>query len=185
MRAFLDTLYRVALWLAALCLVVIAVMVGLQLLGRIADGTLKLFGFSAYGFVILSLNEIGANLFAASGFLALAGTLRAGAHIRVTMLLTSLSERARRWVEVWALGFALVLSAFMTWHIGFFAYFSFVIHEVSPGVIPVPLAIPQMVMTAGVLVLTIALADELATVVRGGRPSFRSAEDSLSLGKEG
>lgn len=184
MRSFLDILYRAALWLAALCLAVIAVMVGLQLAGRLVDGAMKLAGLEPYGFVILSLAEIAANLLAAASFLALAGTLRAGAHIRVTMVLGALSERARRWVEVWAFGFAFALSSFMTWNIASFAYYSFLFREVSPGLIPVPLAIPQTAMAIGVFILTVALADEFVAALKSGRPSFRAAEESFSLGKE-
>jgi hypothetical protein len=58
-------------------------------------------------------------------------------------------------------------------------------HEVSNGVIRVPLAYPQATMALGALMLTVALLDELFIVVRRGRPSFRTAEDAITLGKEG
>jgi TRAP-type C4-dicarboxylate transport system permease small subunit len=185
MRALLDAIYRVALWLAALCLVAIALMVGLQLAGRLVDGAMRLAGFLPYGFVILSLAEIAANLLAAASFLALAATLKAGAHIRVTMVLSAFDQTARRWLEVWALAFAALAAAYMAWSIGRFAYFSFVFDEISPGVIPVPLAIPQVAMAVGLGVLTIAIVGELCTVAMGRPPSFRAAEDALTLGKEG
>ena len=70
-------------------------MVGMQLAGRIVDGTLALVGLPRTEFNILSLNEIGGYLLAAATFLALAGTLKSGAHIRVTMVLGMLNERAR------------------------------------------------------------------------------------------
>src|SRR5688500_6122809 len=124
MRAALDSLYRFALWLSALCLAGIVLIVGLQLLGRIVDGALNLMGVPVYGFVILSMAEIAGYLLAAASFLALAGTLKAGAHIRVTMFLGGLSDGARRWAELWTLGFAAVFSGYMTWHIAVFAYFS-------------------------------------------------------------
>jgi TRAP-type C4-dicarboxylate transport system permease small subunit len=185
MRGFLDGLYRAALWMAALCLAAIGLMVGLQLAGRLIDGAMRLAGFVPYGFVILSLAEIAANLLAAASFLALAATLKRGAHIRVTMLLTHLDARQRRWAEAWALTAATGFSAYMTWSIGRFTYFSYVFNEVSPGVIPVPLAIPQAAMTVGVFILTIALVDELVMVLRGQPPSFRTAEEALTLGQEG
>lgn len=184
MRRLLDNLYRVALWLSALCLVVIALMVGVQLAARIVDGAMKLAGLNPYGLVILSLAEIGANLLAAASFLALAGTLKAGAHIRVTMLLSAVGDKTRVWFEVFAFGFAALLAAYVTWNIGSFAYYSLIFHEVSPGLIPVPLAIPQIAMAAGALILTVSLIDEWVTVVRRGRPSFRQSEESFSLGKE-
>ena len=96
MRRFLDNLYRTALWASALCLATIALLVGAQLAGRLLDGTLALLHLPRTDFVILSLAEICGYLLAAASFLALAGTLKAGVHIRVTMLLGGLSERARR-----------------------------------------------------------------------------------------
>ena len=105
--------------------------------------------------------------------------------IRVTMVLSALSETTRRWVEAWALAFTLIVAAYATWSIGRFAYFSFLFHEVSPGVIPVPLGIPQAAMALGLAVLTIALLDELLGVLAGRLPSFRSSEDAVTLGKEG
>jgi TRAP-type C4-dicarboxylate transport system permease small subunit len=184
-RWFLDTLYRVALWASALCLVVIALMVGVQLSARLLDGTLALLHLPRTDFVILSLDEIGGYLLAAASFFALGGTLKAGAHIRVTLVLSALGERVRRYIELWAFGFAAAASAYMTGHLANFAWISLRFHEVSPGVIRVPLVYPQAAMAIGALILTIALVDELFIVVSRGRPSFRAAEDAITLGKEG
>jgi TRAP-type C4-dicarboxylate transport system permease small subunit len=185
MRLFLDRLYRLALWLSALCLVAIALLVGAQLAGRIVDGALKLIGIEPYGFVILSLSEFAGYLLAAASFLALAGTLKAGAHIRVTMLLSALSETPRRHVELLAFGATAIFSAYMTWNIGRFAWVSWRFNEVSPGLVPVPLAIPQAAMTVGIAIMTIAIVDEFVTILTRGRPSFRASEDAITLGKEG
>jgi TRAP-type C4-dicarboxylate transport system permease small subunit len=155
MRKFLDALFQAALWMAALCLVAIALMVGLQLAGRIVDGLLKLAGLPAIGIVVLSLAEIAGYLLAAASFLALAGTLKSGAHIRVT------------------------------WQLALFAFVSWQFHEVSHGVIRVPLAWPQAVMAIGALVFTVALIDEFFIVLKQGRPTFRTTEDAITLGKEG
>ena len=185
MRRALDTLYRAALWVSAFCLVSIALMVGVQLSARLLDGALGLLHLPRTDFVILSLNEIGGYLLAAASFLALGGTLKAGAHIRVTLVLATLSERARRYAELWAFGFAATVAAYMTVHLTHFAWISFRFHEVSPGVIRVPLVYPQVTMALGALILTVALVDELFIVASRGRPTFRAAEDAITLGKEG
>jgi TRAP-type C4-dicarboxylate transport system permease small subunit len=185
MRTFLDGLYRLALWLSALCLVAIGVMVGLQLAGRLIDGTLKLIGLEPFGIVILSLAEISGYLRAAASFFALAPTLKSGAHIRVTMLLAAFSERMRRKLELWAFGASAAFAGYMTWQLTLFAWVSYQFREVSPGVIRVPLVYPQAAMAVGALVLTIALIDEFAIVLKRGRPTFRAAEDAITLGKEG
>jgi len=185
MRNTLDHLYRAALWASALCLVGIALIVGVQLAGRLLDGTLALAGLPRTDFVILSLNEICGYLLAGASFLALAGTLKAGAHIRVTLVLGMFSERTRRYIEIWAFGFAAAASGYMTYQLVNFAWVSLRFHEVSNGVIKVPLAYPQAAMALGALMLTVALIDELVVVVRDGRPTFRKAEDAITLGKEG
>lgn len=185
MRRALDLLYDAALRASALCLVAIALLVGAQLAGRLLDGTLALVGLPRTDFVILSLNEICGYLLAAASFLALAGTLKAGAHIRVTMALNAFSEATRRIIEIWAFGFAAAASGYMAWNLGSFAWVSFVFNEVSSGVIRVPVAIPQAAMAVGAFLLTVALVDELVTVITRGRPSFRAAEEAITLGKEG
>jgi TRAP-type mannitol/chloroaromatic compound transport system permease small subunit len=185
MRRALDILYDVTLKLSALCLVAIALTVGVQLAGRMLDGTLALLGLPRTDFVILSLDEICGYLLAGASFLALAGTLKSGAHIRVTLVLGMFGEHARRYIEIWAFGFAAAASGYMTYQLVNFAWVSLRFHEVSNGVIRVPLALPQAAMALGALMLTVALIDELVIVLRGGWPTFRKAEDAITLGKEG
>lgn len=183
MRAALDKLYSAALWLSAACLVTIALLVGAQLGGRLIDGTLRLLGMEPVGIVILSLAEFAGSLLAAASFLALAATLKAGAHIRITMLLQALPQRVRHAFELWAFGASAVFSGYIAFQLSRFAWVSFLFDEVSPGVVRFPLAVPQVAMAIGAIVLTIALIDEFLTVLRRGGPSFQSAEDAITLGK--
>jgi len=103
----------------------------------------------------------------------------------VTMVLAAVSERTRYFVELWAFGFAAACAAYMSGHLANFAWVSFLFHEVSAGVIRVPLVYPQTAMAVGSLILTAALVDEFFIVVSRGRPTFRAAEDAITLGKEG
>ena len=185
MRKSLDALYLAALWLSALCMVAIALLVGAQIVGRLVDNALVLMGYRRYGFIILSLSEICGFLLGASSFLALAGTLKAGAHIRVTLILQFFPESARRWIEVLALSFASAAALYLAWFLGRLAWDSWRFGEVSVGLQPIPLVWPQAAMVLGAAVLAIAFLDELALVARGGRPTFRAAEDAIALGKEG
>lgn len=183
MRTVLDKLYAAALWLSAACLVTIALLISAQLGGRLIDGGLRLLGVEPVGIVILSLAEYSGSLLAAASFLALAGTLKAGAHIRITMLLQALPGRARHAFELWAFGASAVFSGFIAWQLARFAWVSFLFDEVSPGVVRFPLALPQAAMAAGAIILTVALIDEFLIVLRRGGPSFRAAEDAITLGK--
>jgi TRAP-type C4-dicarboxylate transport system permease small subunit len=185
MRFFLDILYRISLYLSATCLIAIAALVGAQLAGRLLDGALKLMGLPVFGLVVLSLAEICGYLLAAASFLALAPTLKAGAHIRVTMVLTALSEGRRRYVEMGAFAASAAGAGYLTYQLAQFAWVSFLFNEVSAGVVRVPLGYPQAAMAAGALILTIALIDEAWMVATRGRPTFRTTEESITLGQEG
>jgi TRAP-type C4-dicarboxylate transport system permease small subunit len=185
MRAALDRLYWVSGWLAALCLAIIALMVGAQLIGRIADGLMRLAGVPVYGFLVEGLAEIAGYLLVSSSLLALAPTLKAGTHIRITMLLGALGARARWLFELGAFTTALAFSAYMTWRLVLLTIDSWRFNEVSHGLVPLPLAYPQMAMSVGLAIFTVALMDELITVARDGKPSFTASEDAITLGKEG
>ena len=91
----------------------------------------------------------------------------------------------RRVAEVWAFGFAATAAGYMTWQFASFAYVSLRFHEVSTGVVRVPLAYPQAVMALGAGILTVALIDELVLVFTRGRPSFRAAEEAIWGGEGG
>lgn len=185
MRKMLDWLYTAAGWLAAACLAFIAAMVAAQLLGRIADGTLKLLGQKPYGFIVYGLDEIAGYLLAVSSLLALAATLKGGVHIRVTMMLGAVGEGPRKLLEIIAFLASIAASVYLTHRLVLNAYDSWKFHEVSHGLVPVPLAWPQAAMALGAVIFTIALIDELLIVITQGRPSFRATEDAVTLGKEG
>jgi TRAP-type C4-dicarboxylate transport system permease small subunit len=184
MRRALDRLYAAALWASALCLAAIAGLVGLQLAARLIDGAFALIHLPRTDFVILSLAEICGYLLAAASFLALAGTLKSGTHIRVTMVLHALGAY-RRFAELWAFGVATLVSAYITWNLTYFAFVSWQFNEISTGIIRVPLCYPQAAMALGAAILTVALADECILVWQTGRASFQQAEDAITLGKEG
>jgi TRAP-type C4-dicarboxylate transport system permease small subunit len=184
MRRTLDFLYIAGLWLSAGCLLLIAVLVGLQVGARLLDLLLRAAGFARSGFVILSLSEIAGYLLAAASFLALAATLKSGVQIRVTMLVNNVPPRARMLLEAGALLFAALATAYATWHLGIYAHTSFVFNDVSPGLVRVPLFYPQAAMVVGAALLTIAFIDEFVITLRTGRTSFSAAEDAISTGTE-
>lgn len=185
MRRILDRFYAATLWLAALCLLAIAGLVGVQVGARILDKLLILAGAAPTGLVILSLTEFAGYLLVAGSFLGLAATLKAGVHIRVSMFLGLLPEGARKIVEMGILAFATLASSWGAWQISRLAYDSWRFNELSPGLVPMPLWWPQAAMAFGAVALVVALLDELTITARSGRPSFRTTEDAIALGKEG
>ncbi|MBA5777827.1 TRAP transporter small permease [Stappia sp. F7233] len=181
MRLLLNRLYAVAEILAASCLVAIALLVLAQVLGRLADGFLKLAGADPVGFLVPSLAEIAGFLLVGASFMALASTLRHAVHIRVSLAIANAPAGLRRLMEtlVLLLGFGLV--AYFTWFAAALAYDSYLYNEVSFGIIPIPLCIPQAVMALGLGVFALSLLDDLIVQLSGGTPSYVAAEAARGL----
>lgn len=185
MRSFLDAIYRIALWLAAICLVMIAVLVLLQVLGRIADRLLLWTGADALGLAVPSLAEIGGFLFVAASCLAFAPTLRAGTHVRVNLIAGNVGEGAARVLDSLMLVGAAIIACFAAWHTFWMAVDAWNSASVSYGTIPVPLWIPQALMALGFVVLAVAVLDEFAAALRGITPAFRVAESARDVTEGG
>jgi TRAP-type C4-dicarboxylate transport system permease small subunit len=163
-------------------MVVIALMVLVQIIARVLDRVLVLSGMTPLGFTVPSLSTFGGMLFVAAATLALPATLRAGGHVRVTLLTGKGGPLLRRMQAGGVLLAALGLAAFATWHSGVQALDSFRFNSVAFGMIRVPLWIPQGVMTAGFALLALALLDELQAIIRNQTPAYERAEANRSEG---
>jgi TRAP-type C4-dicarboxylate transport system permease small subunit len=165
MRTVLDWLYRGSGVLAGCFLVGIALMTLAQIGGRLL------------GFAARSFDDFAGFAMAASFFLGLAWTLRSGEHIRVTMLVERLHGSKRRAAEVLCLGLSLALCAYFAWYAIDMTWTSYQLGDNSQGLVAVPLWIPQLGMALGVLLLAIALADDLLARLSGGITSYEAAEE--------
>lgn len=164
MRKLLDTVYDSAAALAALFLVGVLLMVLLAIVGRQIN--LYVPGTDAYA----------GYLMAASGFLALAHTLKHGDHIRVTLVLGALPAHWKRRLELWALAFASAVAAMFAFYSCKLAWQSHVFNDVSTASDATPLWIPQIAMALGTVVLAIAFVDELVLEARGLRVTAGAIE---------
>jgi TRAP-type C4-dicarboxylate transport system permease small subunit len=164
LRSALDRLYRASGVLAGFFLVCIAVMTLAQIGGRLL------------GIAARSYDDFAGFAMAASFFLGLAWTMRCGEHIRVSLLLHQLKGGARRAMEVICLAVSLFLCGYFAYYTVDMTWTSYQLNDISQGLVGVPLWIPQLAMALGLVVLTIALADDLLLSLRGGSPSYEVAE---------
>ena len=164
MRRVLDALYDGAAWLAALFMIGLLVMVLLSIAGRQLHFHLP--GTDAYA----------GYLMAASGFLALAHTLKRREHIRVSVLIERLHGRARHALEVWALAAAAVLAGLGAYYGVRLAWQSRVYNDISTSSDATPLWIPQVSMAVGMVILLVAFLDELVLELRGRRDESAPVE---------
>ncbi|MFQ5774222.1 MAG: TRAP transporter small permease [Kiloniellaceae bacterium] len=184
MRKSLDLLYQGSGALAALFLVAICGVVLLQVGANLIDKVVGWAGGEPPGLLVPSYAEFTGFFLAASSFLALAYTLRAGGHIRVSLFIQNLSGRRRRGMELWCLLMAGLLCGYFTVFLIRLVLESLEFGDLSPGMVPVPLWIPQTAMALGLIVLTIALIDEFVRVLRGGRPSYEGKGEALLVAHE-
>ncbi|MCL1628294.1 MULTISPECIES: TRAP transporter small permease [Roseinatronobacter] len=182
LRRVLDHIYNAALGAACLAMIAIAVLVFVQIIGRIIDRALILSGVDPLGLAIPSLSDFGGFLFVAAATLALPATLRAAGHVRVTLALALFGPRAGRVLTLAVLVIALGLAGFAAWHSGVQMWDSLSFNTVSFGMVKVPLWIPQAVMTTGFALLALAVLDELMIALQGQSPAFRLAETKRSEG---
>lgn len=166
MRRVLDRLYAASGALAAVCLASIAVVM-------LAQAAMR-----EMGMLLRGADDIVAWLCAASAFLALGYTFRAGELVRVGLVIERLPPRARRHVETACLGAAALFVGYMTYAVVRFVYESWRFEEVAQGLIQLPIWIPQMSLVIGAIVLLVAVLDELWAHLAAGKTAYQAAEDA-------
>lgn len=169
----LNWIFHIAGVLSAVLLAAIAALTFIQIVGR------------TFGYLVSTGTEFAGFCMAASIFLALAWTLRSGGHIRVGLVLQALPPGARRLVEIWCLAAAALAVGLFAYSAAMMTWDSYRFGDVSVGLLPVPLWIPQTAMAAGALLFEIALLEQLALVLSGREPTYRAFEDKESRAARG
>jgi TRAP-type C4-dicarboxylate transport system permease small subunit len=164
MRKLLDGIYNSAAALAALFLVGLLVMVLLSIVSR------------QLNFHVPGTDAYAGYLMAASGFLALAHTLKRGEHIRVTLVINALHGKAKKAMEIWALALATLLALLFAFYSCKLAWQSRAFNDISTGSDATPLWMPQLAMAFGAVILVIAFIDELVLEIQGRRVTAVSGE---------
>jgi TRAP-type C4-dicarboxylate transport system permease small subunit len=155
----LDVFFRLCALAAVVLMVVgIAGVMIAQVIGR------------ELGLALPGGDDIVAFSTAASAFLGLAHTFRNGEMIRVGLLLGVASPRTRDALNAFCLTVGVVVTGYIAWHAAAMVVETYEIGEMAPGLLRIPLWLPQAAMALGVLALCLALAEDLLRVLRRERP---------------
>lgn len=154
-RKALDILYIGSGALASLLIAGICLLVCTQVLFNL----ITRFGGLGVNLTIPSYADFAGYLLATSSFLALAYTLTQGGHIRVNLVLSRLPTRVRWIAEIFSLCLCAVVSAYVTFYMGKLCIESYEFGDLSPGIIAIPIWIPQCFVLAGMIIFTVALID--------------------------
>lgn len=141
-------------------------LAALSLLG-IAILILSQIGLRLMGSQIPSADDFAAWGLSASIFLALPAALARGDHIRVTSLRQLMPDRLGHFADILAAGFATVMMGWVAWAIFGYVQESWTYHEVSQGVIAVPLWVPQMPMALGSVLFALAFGERTVRLILG------------------
>ena len=167
-RIFLDRLYLFTGYLAGLFIIAILVLMMLLSAGR------------PLGLNIPAGDDFVAWCMAATAFLGLAHTFRHGEMIRVGLLIDNFQGRTRWAFEIGSLLLGLAFIGFFSWHAVSMTYDSWRFNDMAQGVLAIPLWIPQLGYSGGLVVLLIAFVDELTHVLRGNNPRYEKPKPATA-----
>ena len=156
LRVGLDLLYRLAEFIAALCMIAILALIVLQMLARWSSE------------VFPGAPEYAAYFMAAASFMGFGAALNRGAHIRVSLLLNAVGPKMKRYVDIWCFAVASATMWYFVWHARQFVYWSWKFNDISQAQDKTALWIPQSVMIIGGALLAIALTDNLVNLIFKG-----------------
>jgi TRAP-type C4-dicarboxylate transport system permease small subunit len=160
LRRCLDWLYLTTGWLAGLFLILIFLLM------------MALTGGRPVGMNVPGGDDFVSFCMVAMAFLGLAHTLRSGEMIRLGLVIDLLSDRARHIAELIVLVIGTAFVGYFTWAVVRLTYDSWRFNEMAQGVVAVPLWIPQLGFSLGLIVYLIVHVDELIHVLRGGAPRY-------------
>jgi len=179
LRGALNCLYKASGAAAALFIVGIVALVISQVSLNLVDKIFSSFAGRGLGLTIPSYSEFTGFFLAAASFLALAYTLRAGGHIRVTLLTRRFSRQGQRLVEGFALASGAMMACYATFYMIFLIAESIEFNDMTSGMVAIPLWIPQLPIVLGLAILTLALVDDLLALIWNKSPSYEGKNESL------
>jgi TRAP-type C4-dicarboxylate transport system permease small subunit len=145
----IDRLSRLDGWLGAGCLVTLTALMLAEVLLRALSNV-----FPWVPADIPVAWEYSSYLMAATFTFGAAMTLRAGGHIRVTLVLARVSPATRRWMETVLAVLGVGFCGYLAWAMAYFTWRSFESGQtsVSSGTL---MWIPQIFVTFGIVLLTV------------------------------
>lgn len=176
LRILLEKFYLLCGVFAGVFIVGITALVMVQVAANAIDRVAQMITGTAIGLMVPSYAEFTGFFLVGASFLALPYAFHHGAHIRVGLVLGRLSAGPTRVMNSVCLLVALGLSGFAAWYAVQLMLDSLEFGDMSSGLVPVPLWVPQAGMALGLIGLAIAVLDDLIVVLAGKTPAFDAIE---------
>ncbi len=163
-KRLLDKLYAAGMVIAAASMCLICLLIVAQIVGR------------WFGVIIPSAEDFTGYLLVSCLFYGLAYSFRHNAHIRVLLVLDQFNKHRLK-AEFFSLSVLLALTAYFTYALALFTVETYQFHEVSTGMVPVPLWIPQTSMVLGMALFCLAVLEDWIACLRSTKPSYVVAQE--------
>lgn len=173
MRNTLDRLYWLSGVVAGCLIIAICLLVSAQI---ILNGATRMLG-PILPSTIPSYADFSGFMLAGASFLALAHTLREGGHIRVNLVTQQLPVKLQVMFEFIVLLLSISVIGYALWFMIEMIMESYHYNDTSPGIIPIPLAIPQSIVGLGLTILWISLVDTLFDLIRTKQPVLSTPDE--------
>lgn len=166
LRNGLDAMYLLSGYLAAAAMAGILVMTMVQIGARLTGHNFR--GASDYAGYFM----------AASAFFGFPYALNAGAHIRIELFL-SMMGRFRKLGENISFIVSSAIASWFSFYCWKLVYWSYMLGDISQGMDATPIWIPQLSMSVGSSLLTIAILDHTVRLLVTGNHGLPPPPDSL------
>ena len=173
MLRVLQKIYDICGMIAGCLILAICLLISAQIIlngvGRLAPGVLPS--------TIPSYADFSGFMLAGATFLALAHTLRAGGHIRVNLVTSRFSEKIQTILEGFVLLLAGSLIGYATWFMVGLVAESIHYGDVSNGIVPIALWIPQSIAAFGLGLLGVAVFHTFVDLIQAGKPVLSTPDE--------
>ena len=150
---FLNKIYKISGYIAALFLILVATFILIGIASRI------------FGFYIRGLAEYSGYCMAASSFFALAYTFVEGGHIRITLFLEKVSGTKKKFLEKWCLIVASFFSGYVAFYFIKMLKISYEFQERSEGADEILVWIPQTSVAIGSTVFFVCVLHQFILTI--------------------
>ena len=154
-RTRLGYLFTLSGGVAAIFIVLIALIIVVQVIGR------------ELGIQIHGADDFTSWSVAASIFFALAYTFKQGAHIQVTLITERLTGKTAKAAHIISLVVSSIAIGFLTLSAFHLSYDNYQFGDLAPGLLKVPMWIPTISLLLGALLLFLAILDSLFAAIFG------------------
>lgn len=124
--------------------------------------------------------EISGFFLAASTFLALGYTFVNGGHVRITILPQFVSHKVSRAIELWCCAIGILVTGYVAWQMTIFTIETYRFGDLSPGMMAIPLWIPQSAVSFGLVVMCIGILEQATLIWAGQSADYVTNIDSTA-----